>query len=207
MFRPCLILFWLLLCLGLISYHSCAAATGSTLAAGRALNSSERLISTNGKFALGFFQTGSRRDFSRVLTLMRGTIGYLTPEWISGVPVTQKVDVYCYGMLLLEIVSGRRNKSEECKTSGGQAVYFPLKAARKVQEEDFGSLIDHQLLGKIDIEEVERACKVACWCIQDNEFDRPTMGNVVQVLEGLVDLGMPPVPRQLETILGSSAST
>ena len=146
------------------------------------------------------------RDFSRVFTTMRGTIGYLAPEWISGVPITQKVDVYSYGMLLLEIVSGRRNKSEECKTSGDQAVYFPLKAARKVQE-DFGSLIDHQLLGEIDTEEVERACKVACWCIQDNEFDRPTMGNVVQVLEGLVDLGKPPVPRQLETILGSSAST
>jgi len=147
------------------------------------------------------------RDFSRVLTTMRGTIGYLAPEWISGVPITQKVDVYSYGMLLLEIVSGRRNKSEECETSGDHAVYFPLKAARKVQEEDFGSLIDHQLLGEIDTEEVERACKVACWCIQDNEFDRPTMGNVVQVLEGLVDLGMPPVPRLLETILGSSTST
>jgi len=110
-------------------------------------------------------------------------------------------------MLLLEIVSGRRNKSEECETSGDHAVYFPLKAARKVHEEDFGSLIDHQLLGEINTEEVERACKVACWCIQDNEFDRPTMGNVVQVLEGLVDLGMPPVPRLLETILGSSTST
>ena len=147
------------------------------------------------------------RDFSRVLTTMRGTIGYLAPEWISGVPITQKVDVYSYGMLLLEIVSGRRNKSEECETSGDHAVYFPLKAARKVHEEDFGSLIDHQLLGEINTEEVERACKVACWCIQDNEFDRPTMGNVVQVLEGLVDLGMPPVPRLLETILGSSTST
>ncbi|CAN6227325.1 unnamed protein product [Urochloa humidicola] len=36
------------------------------------------------------------RDFSRVLTTMRGTIGYLAPEWISGVPITQKVDVYSY---------------------------------------------------------------------------------------------------------------
>ncbi|OEL28957.1 hypothetical protein BAE44_0010020 [Dichanthelium oligosanthes] len=70
-----------------------------------------------------------------------------------------------------------------------------------------GSLVDHQLLGEISTEEVERACKVACWCIQDNEFDRPTMGNVVQYLEGLVDLGNPPVPRLLETILGSSTST
>jgi serine/threonine protein kinase len=45
------------------------------------------------------------RDFSRVLTTMRGTIGYLAPEWISGTVITAKVDVYSYGMLLMEIVS------------------------------------------------------------------------------------------------------
>lgn len=45
------------------------------------------------------------RDFSRALTTMRGTIGYLAPEWISGVAITPKVDVYSYGMLLFEIIS------------------------------------------------------------------------------------------------------
>ncbi|KAM3345663.1 hypothetical protein ACQJBY_020256 [Aegilops geniculata] len=54
------------------------------------------------------------RDFSRALTTMRGTIGYLAPEWISGVPITHKSDVYSYGMTLLEIISGRRN-SEKIK--------------------------------------------------------------------------------------------
>ena len=45
------------------------------------------------------------REFSRVLTTMRGTVGYLAPEWISGVAITQKVDVYSYGLLLFEIIS------------------------------------------------------------------------------------------------------
>ncbi|CAN6275153.1 unnamed protein product [Urochloa humidicola] len=147
------------------------------------------------------------RDFSRVLTTMRGTIGYLAPEWISGVPITQKVDVYSYGMLLLEIISGRRNKLEESKTIGEHAVYFPVQAARKVQEGDMGTLVDHQLLGEVNTEEVERACKIACWCIQDNEFDRPAMGSVVQVLEGLVEFGTPPVPKLLQTITGGFCST
>ncbi|KAH9310701.1 hypothetical protein KI387_025736, partial [Taxus chinensis] len=48
------------------------------------------------------------RDFSRVLTTTRGTRGYLAPEWISGLPITTKVDVYSFGMMLLEIISGRR---------------------------------------------------------------------------------------------------
>ncbi|KAM0059052.1 putative protein kinase RLK-Pelle-SD-2b family [Helianthus debilis subsp. tardiflorus] len=49
------------------------------------------------------------RDFSRVLTTMRGTQGYLAPEWLSGVPVTAKADVFSYGMLLFELVCGKRN--------------------------------------------------------------------------------------------------
>ncbi|EAY93236.1 hypothetical protein OsI_15044 [Oryza sativa Indica Group] len=147
------------------------------------------------------------RDFSRVLTTMRGTIGYLAPKWISGVAITQKVDVYSYGMVLLEIISGRRNTLDECKSTGDQVVYFPMQVARKLIKGDVGSLVDHQLYGDMNMEEVERACKVACWCIQDDDFNRPTMGEVVQVLEGLVEPDMPQVPRLLQTILGGPAST
>jgi serine/threonine protein kinase len=52
------------------------------------------------------------RDFSIVLTTFRGTAGYLAPEWLSGVAITPKVDVYRFGMVLLEIISGRRNSPE-----------------------------------------------------------------------------------------------
>jgi serine/threonine protein kinase len=41
--------------------------------------------------------------------MVRGTRGYLAPEWVSNRPITVKADVYSYGMLLLEIVGGRRN--------------------------------------------------------------------------------------------------
>jgi serine/threonine protein kinase len=53
------------------------------------------------------------RDFSRILTSFRGTVGYIAPEWLSGVPITPKIDVYSFGMVLLEIISGRRNSSAE----------------------------------------------------------------------------------------------
>uniref|UniRef100_A0A0D9W2U2 non-specific serine/threonine protein kinase n=1 Tax=Leersia perrieri TaxID=77586 RepID=A0A0D9W2U2_9ORYZ len=149
------------------------------------------------------------RDFSRILTTMSGTIGYLTPVWISGVAITQKVDVYSYGMVLLEIISGRRNTLGNCKSSNDQAVYFPVQAAHKLLNGDVGSLIDKNLHSDINMEEVERACKVACWCIQDDDFNRPTMGDVVQVL-GLIELDMPQVPSLLiflscNTITPSSA--
>ncbi|TQE07731.1 hypothetical protein C1H46_006664 [Malus baccata] len=49
------------------------------------------------------------RHHSRILTTMRGTVGYLAPEWFSGKAITPKADVFSYGMLLIEVISGRRN--------------------------------------------------------------------------------------------------
>ncbi|KAM3714831.1 hypothetical protein ACJW31_01G363600 [Castanea mollissima] len=106
------------------------------------------------------------RDFSRVLTTMRGTRGYLAPEWISGEAVTPKVDVFSYGMLLFEILSHRRNISmlddEICN-------YFPARVAIAINKgEDLLTLVDDKLEGNANMEELTRACKVACCCIQDN---------------------------------------
>jgi len=147
------------------------------------------------------------REFGHAVTTMRGTIGYLAPEWISGAAVTSKVDVYSYGMVLFEITSGRRNSSQEYTEDGDYSSFFPLRAARKLLSGEIGSLVDANLRGDANLEEVERVCKVACWCIQDSEFDRPTMPEVVKFLEGLSELDMPPVPRLLNAITGGSPTS
>ncbi|XP_039169181.1 G-type lectin S-receptor-like serine/threonine-protein kinase At2g19130 [Eucalyptus grandis] len=71
------------------------------------------------------------RDFSRVLTTMRGTRGYLAPEWISGVAITAKADVYSYGMILFEFVLGRRNSE---LSEDGAIKFFPTWVASKIAE-------------------------------------------------------------------------
>ncbi|TKW35234.1 hypothetical protein SEVIR_2G359100v4 [Setaria viridis] len=140
------------------------------------------------------------RDFSRVLTTMRGTRGYLAPEWISGVAITAKADVFSYGMMLFELISGRRNSDhgEKCGST-----FFPTFAASKLHEGDVRSLMDPRLNGDANVDELTRASKVACWCIQDDESARPTTGQIVQILEGFLDVNMPPVPRSLR-VLGES---
>ncbi|XP_044953071.1 G-type lectin S-receptor-like serine/threonine-protein kinase At2g19130 [Hordeum vulgare subsp. vulgare] len=138
------------------------------------------------------------RDFSRVLTTMRGTIGYLAPEWISGLPITHKADVYSYGMMLFEIISGRRNAE---KIEEGKFTYFPIFAAFKVCEGDVMCLLDSRLEGEADVEQLSRACRIACWCIQDFEDHRPMMGQVVQMLEGVLDVEVPPIPRSLQNFV------
>ncbi|XP_024019091.1 G-type lectin S-receptor-like serine/threonine-protein kinase At2g19130, partial [Morus notabilis] len=105
------------------------------------------------------------REFSRVLTTMRGTRGYLAPEWIAGVAITSKADVYSFGMMLFELVSGRRN-SEQTEING-KLRYFPSMAISVVVEGgDVLSLLDQKLEGNANAEEIERVCKVACWGIQ-----------------------------------------
>ncbi|MBA0563139.1 hypothetical protein Golob_008139 [Gossypium lobatum] len=94
------------------------------------------------------------RDFSRVLTTMRGTRGYLAPEWISGVAITPKADVYSYGMMLFEIVSGRRNSQQ---SEDGKVRFIPTWAASLITEGgDVLSLLDPRLNGVAPVEEISR---------------------------------------------------
>ncbi|KAJ3701104.1 hypothetical protein LUZ61_004809 [Rhynchospora tenuis] len=134
------------------------------------------------------------RDFSRALTTIRGTIGYLAPEWFSGVAITKKADVYSFGLMLFEIISGKRNKS---KFNNRRYPYFPLYATMKMNEGEVLCLLDRKLCGNANIVELIRACKVAGWCIQDSEACRPSMGKVVLMLQGVIDVGIPPVPHSL----------
>lgn len=146
------------------------------------------------------------RDFSRVLTTMRGTRGYLAPEWISGVAITAKADVYSYGMMLFEIVSGRRNTEQ---SENEKVRFFPSVAATVItKDEDIRSLLDPRLEGdsSVDTEELTRACKVACWCIQDEESHRPAMSQVVQILEGVLEVNTPPFPRSIQALVENDGS-
>ncbi|KAF8683608.1 hypothetical protein HU200_044529 [Digitaria exilis] len=136
------------------------------------------------------------RDFSKALTTTRGTVGYLAPEWILGLPITAKADVFSYGMMLLELISGRRNRD----AAGAGRRYFPLWAATKVREGQFLALLDERLAGDADVEELGRACN-------QSEAVRPTMGQVVQVLEGSLRVATAPVPRFLEQLCAEDSCT
>jgi serine/threonine protein kinase len=147
------------------------------------------------------------RNFSRVLTTFRGTVGYLAPEWLSGVAVTPKVDVYSFGMVLFEIISGKRNFPEAHSDNNDHVEYFPMLVVSKLYEGDMHSLVDPRLHEDFNEEQAKRICKVALWCIQDNELDRPSMGEVVRVLEGLQEIDMLPMPRLLAAITKHSNSS
>ncbi|CAB4270044.1 unnamed protein product [Prunus armeniaca] len=152
------------------------------------------------------------RDFSRVLATMRGTWGYVAPEWISGVAITTKADVYSYGMTLIELLGGRRNvearRSEGGREGGGEKTdswFFPPWAAQQIIEGNVRAVLDDRLGCTYSIEQAKRVALVAVWCIQDSEAMRPTMGMVVKMLEGVVEVTVPPAPKLLQALVSGES--
>ncbi|KAF9603551.1 hypothetical protein IFM89_037050 [Coptis chinensis] len=137
----------------------------------------------------------SKDNRYRTLTSVRGTRGYLAPEWIANLPITSKSDVYSYGMVLLEIVSGKRNFEVSAETNRKK---FSIWAYEEFEKGNVNSVIDKSLPEhELDMEQAMRAIEVSFWCIQEQPSQRPTMGKVVQMLEGVTMIEKPPVPKIL----------
>ncbi|GAV84905.1 Pkinase domain-containing protein/S_locus_glycop domain-containing protein/B_lectin domain-containing protein [Cephalotus follicularis] len=132
------------------------------------------------------------RELSQVVTMVRGTRGYLAPEWVSNRPITVKADVYSYGMLLLEIVGGRRNLD---MSFDAKDFFYPGWAYKGMTNGTPLKVADRRLGGAVEEEELSRALKVGFWCIQDEVFMRPSMGEVVKMLEGSMNINGPPMPQ------------
>ncbi|XP_002964086.2 G-type lectin S-receptor-like serine/threonine-protein kinase SD2-5 [Selaginella moellendorffii] len=134
------------------------------------------------------------REQSHVFTTMRGTRGYLAPEWLLNTAISEKSDVYSFGMVLLEIVSGRKNFDPN-ETS--DKWYIPAYAFKQAEVGALVELLDARLKGHSNEEQVVKAVKIALWCIQEEMHLRPSIGKVVQMLEGNVPVPDPPLSSQL----------
>ncbi|PSS31793.1 G-type lectin S-receptor-like serine/threonine-protein kinase [Actinidia chinensis var. chinensis] len=144
---------------------------------------------------------------SGLFTTMRGTRGYLAPEWLTSSAISDKTDVYSFGMVLLEIVSGRKNcmlrtqsRSIDDDSSGGGStssssrqglVYFPLFALEMHEQGRYLELADPRLKGRVTCPEVEKLVRMALCCVHEEPALRPNMVNVVSMLEGEIPICQP----------------
>jgi len=75
------------------------------------------------------------RDQSRVITVMRGTPGYLAPEWLTS-GITKKVDIYSFGVVIMEIISGRTCIDHSQPVAKIQLIYLLREAAKNSNLQD-----------------------------------------------------------------------
>ncbi|CAL4985884.1 unnamed protein product [Urochloa decumbens] len=125
------------------------------------------------------------REQSKVMTRMRGTRGYLAPEWL-GSKITEKADIYSFGIVMIEIICGRENLDESQPEESIHLISLLQEKARFGQLSDLvdGSSNDMRL----HMQEVVEAMKLAMWCLQVDSSRRPLMSTIAKVLEGVMNM-------------------
>jgi len=135
------------------------------------------------------------KDQTRTNTNLRGTMGYMAPEWLRSAPVTAKVDIYSFGVMLLEIICCRRHVEicEDGKDSEDYDLVLSNFVLRCVVCRQLEVVVrdDTEVLN--DFKKFEEMALVGLWCVHPNPALRPLMKHVMQMLDGTVEVGVPPL--------------
>ncbi|PQQ02067.1 G-type lectin S-receptor-like serine/threonine-protein kinase RLK1 [Prunus yedoensis var. nudiflora] len=131
-------------------------------------------------------------DQTHTTTRMRGTRGYLAPEWFKNMPITGKVDVYSYGIMLLEIICCRRKFEEEAEDK--DQMVLADWAYDCYEQKQVHLLLQNDDEAMEDIKKLEKYVMIAMWCIQEDPSLRPTAKKLTMMLEGTVEVSIPPDP-------------
>ncbi|KAF5949200.1 hypothetical protein HYC85_015157 [Camellia sinensis] len=125
------------------------------------------------------------KDQSQVITMMRGTPGYLAPEWLSSI-ITEKVDFYSFGVVVLEMLCGHKNLD---RSQPEEDMHLLDLFERKAEEERLLDIVDkYNDNMQTHRAEVVEMMRVVVWCLQSDFSRGPSMSVVVKVVVGSVDV-------------------
>ncbi|KQJ85884.2 hypothetical protein BRADI_4g02250v3 [Brachypodium distachyon] len=133
-----------------------------------------------------------RANQTQTNTGIRGTRGYVAPEWFKNIGITSKVDVYSFGVILLELVCCRRNVELEIADEERSILTYWANDCYRSGRIDL--LVEGDDEAIFNIKKVERFVAIALWCLQEEPTMRPTMLKVTQMLDGAVQIPTPPDP-------------
>lgn len=117
---------------------------------------------------------------THLTTRVKGTLGYLAPEYAMWGKVSESCDVYSFGILLLEIVSAKKPIE---KLPGGVKRDIVTWVTPYVQKGAYDHIADPRLKGKFDPSQLKKAITVALRCTDSSPENRPSMLEVVEWLK------------------------
>ncbi|KAI6696865.1 hypothetical protein NL676_016984 [Syzygium grande] len=124
-------------------------------------------------------KAGSDSGYCDVTTAVRGTVGHIAPEYLSTRKCSVKTDVFAFGIMLLELVTGQR------AFDPGRLAMMLLDWVKGFLEGHRWDIpVDPDLQGAYDEEEIEKVIQLALVCTQFVPRKRPSMAQVVRILEG-----------------------
>ncbi|XP_057425324.1 protein LYK5-like [Lotus japonicus] len=121
-----------------------------------------------------------RRSGSRNVRL-EGTTGYMAPEFQASGVATMKTDVYAFGVVVLELLSGEEAVRFEFGGDGGYRKVCVVETAREAVEEHGGGVrlwVDKRLRDSFPVEVAEKMIRVGLGCVEEDPNERPDMGRV-----------------------------
>ncbi|PWZ10034.1 putative serine/threonine-protein kinase [Zea mays] len=119
-------------------------------------------------------------DSNYVTTRVMGTFGYVAPEYASTGMLNERSDVYSFGILIMEIISGR-SPVDYARPAGEVNLVEWLK--NKVTNRDYEAIVDPKLPEKPSSKALKKALLVALRCVDPDSQKRPKMGHVIHMLE------------------------
>ncbi|KAG0489555.1 hypothetical protein HPP92_006418 [Vanilla planifolia] len=137
----------------------------------------------NAKVAdFGLSKLVSHDEIDHVSTQVKGTLGYLDPEYYMTQILTEKSDVYSFGVVMLEMITG------EPPISNGKYVITVVKSAMNKNDVYYGlkGVLDPVLGGTAYLAGFRRFVELALHCVEESADDRPTMSDVVKEIEDLL---------------------
>ncbi|KAK9929605.1 hypothetical protein M0R45_026699 [Rubus argutus] len=134
---------------------------------------------------VGDFGLAKLMDYkdTHVTTAVRGTIGHIAPEYLSTGKSSEKTDVFGYGVMLLELITGQR-AFDLARLANDDDVMLLDWVKGLLKDRRLEALVDGDLQGNYIDEEVEQLIQVALLCTSGSPGERPKMSEVVRMLEG-----------------------
>ncbi|KAM6562248.1 hypothetical protein CsatB_022246 [Cannabis sativa] len=126
-----------------------------------------------------------QEDKSHISTAIAGTLGYMAPEYLAHGQLTEKVDVYSFGVLVLEIVTGRQNNRSKSAEYSDSLVTLTWKHFQSGRVEDLydPNLMLHNYRDNQAMKnQISRVVHVGLLCTQESASLRPTMSKALRML-------------------------
>ncbi|KAK8673716.1 hypothetical protein V6N13_112033 [Hibiscus sabdariffa] len=150
----------------------------------RDVKSSNILLSNDFEPQLSDFGLASRVSSSASHTTsmdVAGTFGYLAPEYLMHGKMSDKIDVYAFGIVLLELLSGKK-PIDDNRPKGQESLVMWAKPILK--ESNFSQLLDPQLGSSYEFHQIERMVLAATLCIRRAALMRPQINLILKLLQG-----------------------
>ncbi|XAR48090.1 Non-specific serine/threonine protein kinase [Bertholletia excelsa] len=129
------------------------------------------------------------KDQTHISTAIAGTLGYMAPEYVVRGKLTEKADVYSFGVLVIEVVSGKN-----CNSFSQNSYSILQMAWNLYQRGRLHAAVDEALDGKFEEEEACRLLQIGLLCVQASAELRPSMSMVVKMIKGNDEIPVPTQP-------------